>query len=495
MQNLDFSEFAALAQDHDIIPIFQSFSADLDTPVSAFLKIKEGDYSFLFESVVGGEKWARYSFLGVNPERVFIFQNNELTVIDSQAKAQKLEFSGSPLDELKKYVLPFRVYQDKKLPRFFGGLVGYFSYNMIRYFESVKLSNPRTPDIPDFVFLMADTVVIFDNFEQVMMVVSCAKISQQSRDNSSELKKIYQDALAKISATKQRLETPIPYSISAAASSKELSYKMSLNQKEFCQTVEKCKQYIENGDVFQVVPSVRFEIERQEREAFAVYRSLRKINPSPYMYYLQMKDFEIVGASPEVLVRVADQKVQVRPIAGTKKRGETDEQDKKLERELLSDPKELAEHIMLVDLGRNDIGRIAEIGSVRVDDFEVVERYSHVMHLVSHVSGTLHSDKNVFDVIAATFPAGTLSGAPKIRAMQIIEEVEPVARGVYAGAVGYIGFSQNMDFAIAIRTALFHQDKIFVQAGAGIVHNSVPELEFQECQQKAGALLEAIKRS
>jgi anthranilate synthase component 1 len=365
---------------------------------------------------------------------------------------------------------------------------------MVRYFDAIALENPRDNQVPDLLFLLTDSVIIFDSLRQVLQVVQTVVLADDDRQNLAILQKIYDEALAKISQVRGKLATPLvlPEANLNTAPLKELE---SVSADVFCDRVERAKEYIVAGDVFQVVLSRRTVLERCGRDPFTAYRALRRINPSPYLYFLDFDDLAIVGASPEVLVRLEEGHVAVRPIAGTRKRGANPEADLALEIELKADPKERAEHVMLVDLGRNDIGRVAQIGSVKVDELEVVERYSHVMHLVSHVSGRLSEDKDVFDVIGATFPAGTLSGAPKIRAMEIIEELETHARGVYGGAIGYVSFTQNLDMAIAIRTAVFKEETIIVQAGAGIVYHSVPETEFEECVNKAMAVMKAIEKA
>lgn len=492
--NLTFDQFKELAKKYNLIPIYDALPADFDTPVSAFLKLKTNTYDFLFESVVGGEKWARYSFLGTDPKKIYRLLDGkfEITEIGQQPIIKK--FQNSPLEVLRDEFEPFEAYQDPSLPRFFGGAVGYFGYDMIRYFEKIDLKNPKDKDLPDLFLILTDTVVIFDNFEQKMKIVNSVSVPQESKDKEAALKKIYQEALDKIAKIKEKLEVNLehPYHFDRV---KETRESQSINKEDFCQIVEKAREYIKAGDIFQVVLSMRFDLEAKGINPFQVYRSIRRINPSPYMYFLGFQDHCIVGASPEVLVRLEEGKVEVRPIAGTRKRGNDESRDLELERELLSDPKEKAEHIMLLDLGRNDIGRVAQTGSITVDEKEVIERYSHVMHMVSHVSGTLAADKDVFDVIKATFPAGTLSGAPKIRAMEIIEELEDQARGIYGGAIGYISFTKNTDLAITIRTAVISNGTVTVQAGAGVVYNSIPELEYKECRNKALAMMAAIKES
>jgi anthranilate synthase component 1 len=493
--NLTFEQFSALAASCNLIPLCDDLPADLDTPVSAFLKLRTGEYDFLFESVVGGEKWARYSFLGTQPRTVYALTGGRLQAYDVAAqKFEEIPFSGNPLDVFRSRFKALRPYQDPGLPRFFGGLVGYLSYDTVKRFERVALALPSSNGVPEMCFLETDTVVIFDNLKQVMKVVASVRIPNGA--DAVALRGIYDAACATVAGIKTKLlSVPAVSFLSKGELSSKTDEKdvvPAVSRADFCAMVEAAKEYILAGDVFQVVLSNRFELDADGIDPFEVYRRLRRVNPSPYMFFLQFQDLKIAGASPEILVRLEDGKIAVRPIAGTRPRGSTDAQDEALERELLADPKELSEHIMLVDLGRNDVGRVAKIGSVRVDEQKAVERYSHVMHLVSHVSGELAEGKDVFDVITAAFPAGTLTGAPKIRAMEIIDELEGSARGIYGGAIGYVSFTGNADLAIAIRTAVFTDDKVVVRAGAGIVASSVPESEYQECVNKAAGMLKAI---
>lgn len=501
----DFEQFKALAKNHNLIPVHESLPADLDTPISAFGKIRTGKYDFLYESVVGGEKWARYSFLGTRPKKIYQLVNGEFFCVQDQ-RTEKMVFKKSPLEIFRKEFESLNVYQDPALPRFFGGVVGYIGYDAVKYFENLSLKNKRKPDLPELCMMLTDSVVIFDNVGQIMRIVNSVFLSDEIRKNQKKLREVYDESVGKVEDLKKRLRA-VSSSLSSRESLREAkggreisspafgSFEMTDTEQEYCTKVLKAKKYIEAGDIFQVVPSLRFEMPAARIDSFDVYRSLRRINPSPYMYYLVLDDIHVAGASPEVLVRLEGNVVEVRPIAGTRKRGETEKRDKELEHELRTDPKERAEHVMLVDLGRNDIGRVAKTGTVRVEENELIERYSHVMHLVSHVTGELAPDKDVFDVIEATFPAGTLTGAPKIRAMQIINELEDTVRGIYGGGIGYISFSGNTDLAIAIRTAVFHKGKIRVQAGGGVVYNSVPELEYKECLNKARAMIAAIKDS
>lgn len=496
--NLTLQEFIDLACKHDIVPVYDTLASDLDTPVTAFLKLKTGEYDFLLESVEGGEKWGRYSFLGTRPRRVYRLNQDVMEVIEADGSRRQEKIGDNPLSHIEKEFCNKSVYQDENLPRFFGGAVGYFAYDMVRHFENIPLKNKRAIEMPDLYFLMTSTVVIFDSFHQVMRVVHCVHIENDKKNDRDKLAKLYTDAVARVEDVIKVLSAPLKPAENVTLLARDnppVESRASFARDDFISAVNKAKDYILEGDIFQVVPSIRFEFDAKDKNPFSTYRWLRRINPSPYMYYFNLENLQIAGASPEVLVRVEDGKMHVRPIAGTRKRGRDEAHDKELENDLIADPKEQSEHLMLVDLGRNDVGRVCVAGSVKVDSFAKVERYSHVMHLVSHVSGKLQKDKSVFDALRAAFPAGTLSGAPKIRAMEIIEELEPVARGIYGGAIGYIGYSGNADFAIAIRTAVFSGDRGFVQAGAGIVYHSQPELEFNECNHKAGAVLAALRES
>lgn len=480
---MNLQEFKELAQNYNVIPVVKEIPGDLDTPISAFLKLREGEHNFLFESVVGGEKWARYSFLGTKPLKTFCYQNNELKIQDLST-GQSQTVLGHPYQALRNEMAPYKCYKHPLLPRFFGGYVGYMGHQMVATFENLELQHLQS-SVPDFQLFQTDCMVIFDNIKKKMLLV-CSVVLGPESDAVAE----HELALAKLDHLVHQLEQPTPaLDLSTNESSEPVG---SMTESEYCEIVEKAKEYILSGDIFQVVLSLRFQKEFNN-DPIKIYRAIRSINPSPYMYYLSFGDLVIVGASPEVMVRVEDNHVHVRPIAGTRKRGDSDIKDQALEQELLNDPKEKAEHVMLVDLGRNDLGRIAKKGTVSVDENEVIERYSHVMHLVSHVSAQLSEDHDVWDAIQATFPAGTLSGAPKIRALQIIDELEKTPRGVYGGAIGYIGFNGNADMAIAIRTAVVQNNQVTVQAGAGIVADSIPQNEYKECCHKARAVLEAIQ--
>jgi anthranilate synthase component 1 len=467
-------EARELARYGNLIPVYCEIMADLETPVSAYLKIARGNYSFLLESVEGGEQLARYSFIGTEPALVLKTESNN--PID-------------PLPLIEKELARFRLVTTSGLPRFHGGMVGYLGYEVARYFEELPSPEPDPLGLPESVFMLADTLLIFDHLTHKIKVVSHAHIN-------GDVETAYHEATDKIDSLVARLRQPISprHSSSASSSQSPAPGSSNLSQAEFEERVRRAKEYIYAGDIIQVVLSQRLA-RPTSASPFTLYRALRSLNPSPYMYYLNLGDCHIVGASPELLVRVEDGIVSNHPIAGTRPRGKNDAQDLAMEEDLKSDEKECAEHIMLVDLGRNDIGRVSEPGTVKVTQLMGIERYSHVMHLVSHVEGKLRSDLSQFDALRACFPAGTVSGAPKIRAMEIIAELEPGKRGPYAGAVGYFGFSGNMDTAINIRTSIFKDGVAYTQAGAGIVADSIPEREYQESLNKAQALITAIEQA
>ncbi|MBA3061154.1 MAG: anthranilate synthase component I [Nitrospirae bacterium] len=483
----DIKEFKSLCEKGNLIPVYREILADFDTPVSAFLKIGKSP-SFLLESVVGGEKWARYSFLGTNPSKVIKGRGKKIEIREIGRKPVVFE-ADDPVDVLKKEIALYKPVGVPGLPRFSGGLVGYMGYDMVRFFERVPDSKKSGIDLPDMFFMLADTMLIFDNLKQKIKIVSNVHIDGKSPANA------YKEAVEKIEGIVEKLKSSKLKVKSSKGKKQKTSskYTSSFKTKEaFEEAVLKSKEYIAAGDIFQVVLSQRFE-RKSDVDPFDVYRALRVINPSPYMYYIDTGDTEIVGSSPEILVRVEDKKIVLRPIAGTRKRGDTEAEDKALEEELKKDPKEMAEHIMLVDLGRNDVGRVAEKGSVDVTELMAVERYSHVMHMVSNVEGNLVSGLDAFDVLRACFPAGTVTGAPKVRAMEIIDELEPIKRGPYAGAVGYFSYSGNMDTCITIRTLIIKDGKVYVQAGAGIVADSVPEREYTETVNKAMGMMKAVE--
>ncbi len=491
MYKPSLKEFIKLSQKGNVIPVYMEINADLDTPVSAFLKIKQGDYSFLLESVEGQEKIARYSFLGTNPSLIFKSKGRKIEVIDVlKNKSRSFVTKKTPLDEIKKIMQDFRSVELAGLPRFYGGLVGYMGYDAVRFFEKIPDKNKDSLNIPDTLFILTDTILIFDRLNHTLKIVNNVVLPKQS--SALKKKQLYQQAIKKIDAIHNDFSGFVIQAKDAKRTG-ELSISSNLSKQEFMNMVKKGKEYIKKGDIIQVVLSQRFKV-RTQKNPFEVYRALRSLNPSPYMYYLKLKDFSIVGSSPEMLVRCENGLVQNRPIAGTRRRGRNAQEDARLEKELLADEKEKAEHLMLVDLGRNDLGRISKLGKVKVDDFMRVEKYSHVMHLVSGVSAVLDKKRfDIYDVLKAAFPAGTVSGSPKIRAMEIIDELENLRRALYAGSIGYFSFSHNMDTCIAIRTIVLKDGFAYVQAGAGIVADSVPKKEYQESVNKAKAMMEAIR--
>jgi len=489
--SLSFDEFRALASRGNLIPLYREILADFETPVSAFAKIDHGPSAYLLESVEGGENWARYSFLGSGSPVVVREERGNLVVArgTSIQRVPVGEKPGEdPLDRIQAIMSAYRPVTVPGLPRFVGGAVGYLGYDVVRYFEEIPSRRKDALGIPDLVFLLTDTLLIFDNVAQKIKVVANAHVEG---GRESELRRAYADATARIEQMINRLKRPLRR-IRPKRRHKPISFETNMSQADFEKMVMRAKEYIRAGDIVQAVISQRWEA-RIQTAPFEIYRALRVVNPSPYMYYLRVGGVELVGSSPETLVRCEEGRVSVRPIAGTRRRGATEEQDSLLERELMADDKERAEHVMLVDLGRNDIGRVAQRGSVRVDALMQVERYSHVMHLVSQVHGDLDPSKTAYDVMKACFPAGTVSGAPKIRAMQIIEELEPTRRGPYAGAVGYFSFSGNMDTCINIRTIVIKDRRAYIQAGAGIVADSHPEREYEETCNKARAMMKAIE--
>jgi len=484
----DFRQFCALAEDGNLIPVFREVLADFETPVSAFAKIDQGPCAYLLESVEGGEKWGRYSFLGSGSPILIQGSDREL-VLSGRSRRRKILLRGDVLGGLRAIMAEYRPVQVPGLPRFCGGAVGYLSYDIVRQFERLPSIQKDLLKFPEVSFLLTDTLLIFDNVAQTIKVVANARLGKGG------LKKAYDDAVHRIDATIKRLRSArVRRGVQARSRRprRPAAFTSNLSKADFEKMVVQTKQYIKAGDIFQGVISQRWEAAIAARP-FDIYRALRVINPSPYMFYLRFPEVELVGASPEVLVRCEDGVVQLRPIAGTRHRGSSEEQDRALREELIANAKERAEHVMLVDLGRNDVGRVATPGTVRVKEFMVVEQYSHVMHLVSQVEGTLQRGRDSYDVLRACFPAGTVSGAPKIRAMEIIEELEPSRRGPYAGAVGYFGFSGNMDTCINIRTIVIKGRQAYIQAGAGIVADSDPEAEYQETCNKAKAMMRAIE--
>jgi anthranilate synthase component 1 len=481
-------DFAALAaQDYNRIPVSREVLADLETPLSAYRKLAEGPHSYFFESVQGGEKWGRYSIIGL-PCRTLLKVFGHRIEVWVDGVLSENEEVADPLAFAEDFQQRYRTAPRNDLPVFHGGLVGYFGYDTVRYVEP-RLQAGTPPDrlgTPDILLMVSEEVVVFDNLAGTIRLIVNV---DPAHDHALELA---HERLAVL--VKRLLEPmlPLPEVVLEAADSSALEQQAEsdFTQDMYEASVEKVKEYVLAGDVMQVVPSQRMSIPFGA-PPLNLYRALRNLNPSPYMYYLDLDDFHIVGSSPEILARLEKGVVTVRPIAGTRRRGHTEEEDRAMEEELLADPKEIAEHLMLIDLGRNDVGRIAQTGSVELTDSMVVERYSHVMHIVSNVTGKLKSGKSAFDVLRATLPAGTLSGAPKIRAMEIIDELEPVKRGVYGGAVGYISWAGDMDTAIAIRTAVIKDGTLYVQAGGGVVADSIPTLEWKETHNKARAMFRA----
>jgi anthranilate synthase component 1 len=478
-------QFATLAAEgHNRIPIMREVLADLDTPLSVYLKLADGPYSYLFESVHGGEKWGRYSIIGLPCRTLVRIHDHKVTVETDGAVMEELE-TEDPLAFVETFQSRYEAAEIEGLPRFSGGLVGYFGYDTIRYIESklARCPNPDTIGTPDILLMVSDEVVVFDNLRGSLYLIVYMDPTQGGTLESGETR--IAELMGRIQGAAPRRPHEAPRSV------EESHFVSGFTEEGFKQAVERTKEYILEGDCMQVVLSQRLSIPFHA-PPLDLYRALRGLNPSPYMYFLNLGEFHIVGSSPEILVRLEDNEVTVRPIAGTRRRGHTEEEDRALEEELLADPKELAEHLMLIDLGRNDTGRVAQIGSVKLTDKMIVERYSHVMHIVSNVIGELNEGMSAIDVLRATFPAGTVSGAPKIRAMEIIDELEPVKRGIYSGAVGYLSWNGNMDTAIAIRTAVIQGETLHIQAGAGIVADSVPKLEWKETMNKGRAIFRAV---
>ncbi len=477
--------FAALAQQgYNRIPVVCEVLADLDTPLSVYLKLANGPYSYLFESVQGGEKWGRYSIIGL-PCHTHVRISGHQVEVYSDGEVIESEVVEDPLGWVEAFQQRYKAAEVEGLPRFNGGLVGYFGYDIIRYIEP-KLAHCPNPDLlgtPDILLMVSDEVVVFDNLSGRLYVIVHVDPTRGGTLESAE---------QRIRELIRAMRDPVPRAtVTPTRQVDESDFISGFTEEGYKQAVERIKEYILEGDCMQVVVSQRLSIPFQA-PPLHLYRALRGLNPSPYMYFLDLEDFQIVGSSPEILTRLEDGVVTVRPIAGTRRRGYTEEEDRALEAELLADPKELAEHLMLIDLGRNDTGRVAKIGSVKLTDKMIVERYSHVMHIVSNVTGELQDGMSAIDVLRATFPAGTVSGAPKIRAMEIIDELEPVKRGVYSGAVGYLSWNGNMDTAIAIRTAVIKDKNLHIQAGAGIVADSIPDLEWKETMNKGRAVFRAV---
>ena len=479
------SDFKTLAKQGNLIPVYKELLADGETPVSAFKKIDDGRYSFLLESVEGGEKWARYSFIGTRPSIVVKVLGDHL-IMEEGGRGTVLGHQGDPLGYLRGIMSKFRPAGNADLPRFCGGAVGFCGYEMIDYFEKLPGRKKESFCAEDAVFMITDHLLIFDNQKHTIKVVANTLIRE-----GEDLEGYYQAAIQKIEGTINKLKNTV-HQDRQSPNPDAICLRATVTEEEFLRNVARAKQYIEEGDIIQVVLSRRFETDTVADE-FDIYRALRLINPSPYMFFLRLDGLTLVGSSPEVLVRSTDGLLELRPIAGTRKRGNSESEDRQLASDLLDDQKEKAEHVMLVDLGRNDLGRIARTGSVQVNELMVVERYSHVMHLVSHIQAYLEKGNDAFDVIKSTFPAGTLTGAPKIRAMEIIRELEPAQRGPYGGAVGYIGFNGNLDMGITIRTIAIKGEKTYLQAGAGIVADSDPQRELEEVDNKIKGMVKALE--
>lgn len=490
-QEYEFDQFCRRSDQSRLVPLSISLVADLDTPLTLFFKINpDQEHVFLFESMEGGEKWGRYSFIGFQPLVSFCCNGESVEICSYTGDARKsVQHSTNPLAALRSLVSEMDAFIDPDLPRFCGGAVGFLGYDMVRFMEDLPDTH-ESLSFPDASFMVPGTVLIHDSFEQTVTIVHWIDTCREE-----SLEHLYRHGRQHLEAVTASINKPVPEDFFKTAVNREsTSHEFSSNMapEQYHRMVDRAREYIIAGDIFQVVLSQRFHT-TTELPPHAIYRALRHINPSPYLFFLKLGDLIQIGSSPEILVRKEGDRVELRPIAGTRPRGRTEEEDNKLEKELLADPKERAEHLMLVDLGRNDVGRIARHGSVEVRDLLVIERYSHVMHIVSGVHGTIDENRDMFDVVEACFPAGTVSGAPKIRAMEIIEELEPDRRGPYAGSVGYFGFSGNMDFCITIRTFVMHENDLWIQAGAGIVADSEPQREFEETINKSMGLRRAVE--
>ncbi|MFH0754973.1 MAG: anthranilate synthase component I [Candidatus Omnitrophota bacterium] len=493
MNQVTLKDFLKYAKQGNLVPVFQEIYGDLETPVAAYMKLAaKSKYSFLLESVEGGEKLARYSFLSNDPELVFKTKGHQAEIIHFGPKSSRIEkhtFERSPLELVRKLITHYKFVNIAGLPRFCGGLVGYLSYDTVRFFEKIPSKKPDDLKLPDIVLMMAKDVVIFDHLHHTIKVVACVDVDPN--DTRVILEKKYNAAIKKINILIRKISTPLRIQKKRFVPAR-MPLKSNTSPKAYASMVTRAKEEILAGEIIQVVLSQRFEADIKA-SAVSVYRTLRTLNPSPYMYLLNLNGVSIVGSSPELLVRCEEGVVSTRPIAGTRPRGKTPAEDEIMAKELLSDPKEIAEHVMLVDLGRNDLGRVCQQGTVKVTDLMSVERYSHVMHISSNVQGKLAPGQDALSALEATFPAGTLSGAPKIRAMQIIEDLEPVQRGPYGGCIGYISFSQDLDTCITIRTIVIKGRKAYVQAGAGIVADSDPASEYTETVNKAKAQIRALE--
>lgn len=488
MSPMTFNKFEQLAEDYNLITLEQTIVADTETPVSVFQRFRDEAHSFLLESVEGQERWARYSFIGFRPLEMFRSRGKIVEQCGRSGKWRRQK-SQDPFQDLNRLLSRYRHHIDPNLPRFSGGAVGYVGYDMVRFIERLPKAPRKQTDPWDCFFIVPQVLLVFDNREHVLRVLYQVPVSKRQN-----LKAHYDRAKQELKILTELIREPIQGGALEAVkrSGKKISFRALWNKKSFLSAVRRTQEYIRAGDCIQTVLSLRFNA-AFPGDSFNIYRALRRLNPSPYLFYLHLKDHDIVGASPETMVHLEDTTLTLRPIAGTRPRGRTEAEDKAYEEELLADPKERAEHIMLVDLGRNDLGRVGKKGTVHVNEFMTIERYSHVMHIVSNVRAELREKRGPVDVLRATFPAGTLSGAPKVRAMEIIDEFEPTRRGIYGGCVGYIDFSGNMDTAITIRTAVVKDGTVSIQAGAGIVVYSKPEKEYEECLNKARALFRAVE--
>jgi anthranilate synthase component 1 len=482
-----FKQFCQLAKQGNLIPVYQELLMDLETPLSFFKRLERDRYAFLLESVEGSERWARYSFLGSRPQRIFRARGKQIEIIED-GKSQAF-LSDSPLGVLQELLKGCHPVTVPGVPPFFGGALGYVSYNAVEQLHDIPNHKKDPLEMPEIFFLFVQTLVAFDNLKHTIKIIDNVRI-----DRGTRLRQAYDQATSRIrkviSSLQKKPRGIEPRDLSEGNGKRR--FRSNLSPTAFKEAVGKAKDYIRAGDIIQVVLCQRLETETTT-DPFEIYRALRFINPSPYMFYLELGDLRVIGSSPETMVRLTGDTIELRPIAGTRRRGTTPEEERELEADLLGDPKERAEHIMLVDLGRNDVGRVAKIGSVEVNELMAIERYSHVIHIVSNVRGELGGDKTAFDLFVSAFPAGTVSGAPKIRAMQIISELEPEKRGLYAGAIGYFGYNGNLDTCIVIRTILMKGRRVFINAGAGIVADSDPELEYQETLNKARGMLRAIE--
>ena len=481
-----FKDFKKLASAGNLIPVYREILADMETPVSALMKLSGKPNVFLLESVEGGEKWGRYTFLGSDPRIIYRVRGEEV-IIKKNGDIQRIKHQGNPLRFLRELLAGYRPVPTDGLPRFYGGAVGFLGYEMVHFLEKLPQGNRDDFGTDEATFLITDSLLIFDNVRHTIKVVACALT-----DGREDLRELYDETIRRIDGMIEALSAPAAEKKMVRSGRDSTPLKANMTPEHFKAGVAKARDYILAGDAIQIVLSQRFE-SKNGMDPVDLYRALRYVNPSPYLFFLKLEDLILIGSSPEVMVRLEEGLVELKPIAGTRRRGKNEQEDRVLSNELLEDPKERAEHVMLVDLGRNDLGRIARIGSVQVNQLMVVERYSHVMHLVSNIQAQLAPGKDCFDVLRATFPAGTLTGAPKVRAMEIIDELEPARRGPYGGAVGYFSFTGNMDLCITIRTMMLKNGNIYIQAGAGIVADSDPDSEYRETVSKAEGMLQAIR--